>query len=123
MSIRTERVARLVQREVADVLNTTFPDVPEHMATVTAVRITADLSIAYVYVSSLGDSASDRQTSFNQLIELTPRIRKNLAGRIRHQVRRIPELRFILDESLTEAARIEELLDVARSERRARGDE
>lgn len=122
MSIRTERVARLIQREVADLLNTSFQDSPEHMATVTGARVTRDLSIAYVYLSCLGDTQAERQNVFNRLNELTPRVRTELGARIRHQLRRIPELRFIHDESLTEAARIEELLDAARKERQDRGD-
>ncbi|MFV1981658.1 MAG: 30S ribosome-binding factor RbfA, partial [Rhodothermia bacterium] len=122
MSIRTERVARLVQREVAGLLNTTFHDSRHLMATVTGVRVTRDLSIAHVYVSCLGETIESRQKALDSLVELTPRVRNELAGRIRHQVRHIPELRFVLDESLTEAARIEELLDAARRERQERGD-
>ena len=122
MSIRTERVARLVQREVADLLNTTFQDSGDLMATVTAVRVTGDLSIAQIYVSCLGETVEARRASFDVLVDSTPRIRNELATRIRHQVRRIPELRFTLDESLSEAARIEELLDVARRQRHDGGD-
>ncbi len=122
MSIRTERVARLVQREVAQLLNTTFHDSQDLMATVTGVRITRDLSIAHVYVSCLGETVESRQKAFDSLVELTPRIRHKMAGRIRHQVRYIPEIRFLLDESLTEATRIEELLEVARREREEHGD-
>lgn len=90
--------------------------------TVTGVRVTGDLSIAHVYVSCLGETVESRQEAFDSLVELTPRIRHQMAGRIRHQVRYIPEIRFVLDESLTEAARIEELLDVARRERGERDD-
>ena len=122
MSIRTERVARLIQREVADILNTSFHDVSEHMATVTGVKVTRDLSIAYVYVSSLGETNDERTRAHARLVELAPKVRNELAVRIRHQVRRIPEIRFLHDDSLTEAARIEELLDEARKERLARGD-
>ena len=117
MSIRTERIARLVQREVADLLNTTFQDTSEQMITVTGARVTGDLSIAYVYVSMLGDTQDERLSAFRNVEEQTARVRNELAMRIRHQVRRIPELRFVQDESLTAAARIEELLDVARRER------
>ena len=46
MSIRTERVARLVQREVADILNSEYGDQVQPLVTVTNVRVTADLGIA-----------------------------------------------------------------------------
>ncbi|MFC2085846.1 30S ribosome-binding factor RbfA [Bacteroidota bacterium] len=123
MSIRTERVGRLVQREVADILNTGFHDWPQSTATVTGATVTRDLSIAYVYASCPGETVEERGIVFNTLVDLTPRVRRELAVRIRHQVRRIPELRFVHDQSLTEAARIEELLDVARRERQERGDD
>jgi ribosome-binding factor A len=123
MSIRTERVARLVQREVADVINTQFHEPAGQMATVTGARVTGDLSIAYIYVSCLGQTEQERANVFDRLVDLTPRIRSELGNRIRNQVRHIPELRFVHDKSLIEAARIEELLDVARRERLGRGDE
>lgn len=122
MSIRTERVARLVQREVADLLNTTYHDSAEQMATVTGSKVTRDLSIAYIYVSCLGRTEEERRNAFNRLVERTPQIRNDLGSRIRNQVRHIPELRFLYDDSLQEAARIEELLDEARRERQERGD-
>ncbi len=123
MSIRTERVGRLVQREVADLLNITFADALGRMVTVTGVKVTGDLSIAYVYFSSLGDTQDEQKSTLLTLEELTPRIRKELGSRIRHQVRKIPELRFVHDNSLTEAARIDELLDVARRQRLDREDD
>jgi len=92
------------------------------MASVTGVTVTGDLSIAHVYVSCLSESEETRRAALDGLVELTPRIRNELGIRIRHQIRHIPELRFVLDESFTEAARIEELLDVARRDRRDRGD-
>jgi ribosome-binding factor A len=120
MSIRTERVSRLVQREVAQILQSSFHDAAPGMFTVTEARVNRDLSIAYVYVSCLGDSREQRLNAFQRLEELTPRIRAELASRIRHQVRHIPEIRLMLDESLNHAARIEELLVEARKERAGR---
>jgi len=90
------------------------------MFTVTAARVNRDLSIAYVYVSCLGETREQRVNAFQRLEELTSRIRSELAGRIRHQVRHVPEIRLILDDSLNHAARIEELLNEARKERAGR---
>ncbi len=120
MSIRTERVATLVQQEVADLLNTDFREITQSLVTVTDARVTSDLSVARVYVSILGTSDEERQVAFSQIEKAAADIRSSLASRIRHQVRSIPELRFILDESLERAAHIEELLDEARAERMER---
>lgn len=120
MSIRTERVAELVQREVARILQREYADQLQPMVTITHARVTGDLSIAYVYASVLGDTSEEREATFKQLKALTPEIRDQLASRIRHQVREIPELKFFLDESLQKAKRMENLFDRIREERERR---
>ncbi len=120
MSIRTERVGKLLQREIADILQTEFAVQLPAMYTVTNVRITKDLGIAYVDVSVYGQELSQRKSAFRHLEELTPQIRSSLADRIRHQVRSIPEVKFFLDESIHEAKRMDELFDRIRAERERR---
>lgn len=121
MSIRTERVASLFQREIAQILGTEFSDQLHPMVTVTGVRVTADLSIAYVDVSVMGDSAGQKKAVLSKLKDLTPRVRKSLARAIRHQVKSIPEIRFFLDETLEHASRMDELFGKIREERSLRG--
>lgn len=117
MSIHAERVAELVQREVARILQREYSDQLQPMVTVTRVRMTGDLSIAYVYASVMGDTSEEREATFKQLKALTSEIRDQLASRIRHKVREIPELKFFLDESLQRAKRMENLFDRIREER------
>lgn len=123
MSIRTERVASLFQREIAGILGSEFSDQLHPMVTVTHVRVTADLSIAYIYVSVMGDSAGQKKAVVSKLTDLTPRIRKSLGRAIRHQVKSIPELKFFLDESLEHASRMNELFGQIREERSQRSPE
>ncbi|MEP0545789.1 MAG: 30S ribosome-binding factor RbfA [Rhodothermales bacterium] len=123
MSIRTERLSRLVQREVAELLNNEFFEASQSMVTVTNVRVTKDLGIAYINVSILGEEPARRQIAFRRLEDIAPQVRQALAQRIRHQVRRIPELKFFLDESQQMVARMEELFDQIREERSDRDDE
>jgi ribosome-binding factor A len=123
MSIRTERMARLVQREVAELLNNEFFEASQSLVTVTGVRVTNDLGIAYIDVSVLGEDEGRRKLTLRRLEEITPQVRQSLAGRIRHQVRRIPEIKFFLDETQQQAARMEELFDQIREERNERGSE
>lgn len=123
MNIRTERVGRLLQREVASLLSTDFAEQLQPMVTVTGVRMTKDLSIAYVYVSVYGAEPVKRQAVLRRLQELTPQVRLLLAARIRHQVRVIPEVRFFLDETLETAQKMEDLFDRIREERARRETE
>ncbi len=120
MSIHTERVAELVQREVARILQREYADQLQPMVTITHARVTGDLSIAYVYASVMGDTSEKRQATFEQLKALTSEIRSKLASRIRHQVKEIPELKFFLDESFQKAKRMESLFDRIQEERSRR---
>jgi len=120
MSVYRERVAELVQREVARILQREYADQLQPMVTITHTRLTGDLSIAYVYASVLGDTSEQREATFQQLKALTPEIRGELASRIRHDVREIPELKFFLDESYQKAKRLDTLFDRIREERERR---
>ncbi len=122
MSIRTERVAKLIQREIAGLLGTEFSEQLQPMVTVTGARVTKDLSIAYLYVSVMGDSDAQRKATFKHLETLTAKIRNALASRIRHQLRTVPEIRFFLDESQIEANKMENLFARIRAERARRED-
>lgn len=117
MSIRTERVARLVQRDVADILQGELARELRALVTVTGVRMTKDLSIAYVDVSVMGATPAEKQATFRHLTEMTPTVRKALAGRVRNQVRAVPDLRFFLDESFETARHVDALLDRIARER------
>lgn len=123
MSIRTERVAKLIQREIADILRTGFGLEQQPITTVTHTRVTNDLGIAYVYLSVMGESAQQRNATFRHLDEQTPQIRKELASRIRHQLRMVPELRLFLDETQEHSQKMEALFDRIRKERARRAPE
>lgn len=109
MSIRTDRVARMIQREIADLLQTDFSEATHSLVTVTGAKVSPDLGIASVQVSVLGTTPEAREAAFARVAALAPQVRHALAQRIRHQVRRIPEVRFFLDEGPQRAARIDEL--------------
>ena len=121
MSIRTERVARMIQREVADLLQNDFNEASHSLMTITDTRITKDLGTAYINVSVLGDSAEARTAAFARLESQTVAIRTALAQRIRHQVRRIPEIKFFLDEGPQQAARMNDVFAKIRADREERG--
>jgi ribosome-binding factor A len=109
MSVRTQRVAKLMHREIAGILAHEFPD--KSMVTVIGVRVTHDLSTAQVDVSILVDSAVERQDIFDALVGHSSTIRKLLAQRIRHQMRAVPNIRFSLDNSQEAARKIDLLLE------------
>ncbi|MEL6772452.1 MAG: 30S ribosome-binding factor RbfA [Bacteroidota bacterium] len=123
MSIRTERVSKLIQKEVADLLNNDFHETSQSMLTITGARVTKDLGIVYLDVSVLGETEMQRKVAFRRLEDITPQVRAALASRVRHQMRRVPELRFFLDERQQQAAHMDDLFAKIRAERVARGAE
>ena len=69
MGVRMQRVSRLLQREIADIIAREVEE--SHMITVTEARVTRDLSIVNVFVSVFGKTPEQRQLSFKQLTRQT----------------------------------------------------
>jgi ribosome-binding factor A len=77
------------------------------LVTVTEVRVTPDLKHARVFVSVVGNDAEQKST-IRGLAAAASYIRHELTERI--QLRRAPEIHFILDHSEEYSQRIDELL-------------
>ena len=120
MTVRVQRVSRLLQREIADILAREVNEA--HMITVTEAHVTRDLSIVDVYVSIFGSTAEQRQDTFNLLKRQTALIRGLLGRRIRHQLRTVPSIRFRLDETPESVRRMDLLFEKIRQERETRPD-
>ncbi len=112
MSIRTDRVASLLQHELGAILQKELPR-SGPIITVVDVKITPDLSIARFYFSIIG-TIEERAEAMAVLKEKTKSIRKILSSRIHHHFRRIPELEFHEDHLYERANRIEQLLTEVR---------
>jgi len=108
LRIRPERVAHLIQREVADLIANRLRDPGiSSWISVTGVDVSPDLSFARVFVSMLS-KGPERETSLEALRRAAPFVRRELAPRL--GLREVPELRFEWDGSLEHGARIDELL-------------
>lgn len=112
MSIRTDRVASLLQHELGAILQKELPR-SGPIVTVVDVKITVDLSIARIYVSIIG-TPKEHIVAMAALQDKTKSIRKILSSKIRHHFRRIPELEFLEDHLYERAKRIEQLLNHVR---------
>ena len=78
------------------------------MLTVSGVRISPDLSVAYVYISVFPSEKAGKVMSI--LKENTRALRGELGNMTGKQLRIIPEISFFLDSSLDYVEHIEELL-------------
>ena len=108
MRIRPERVAQLLRREIADILEHRMRD-PRlgRWISITDVEVTRDLSVARVFFSVMAEGA-EREEAAGLLNKAAPYIRRQLAPRL--GMREVPEVRFKMDESLEHGARVNDLL-------------
>ena len=107
-SHRAERLAALIQQEVADALTTQVKDPRVGFVTVTGVTVTPDGKHAIVRVSVLG-TEEEKQRAVEGLDSARGFLRSRLARQL--TVRVAPELRFELDRGLDHARRIDAILD------------
>lgn len=117
MSIRTERLGGVIKRDLGEILQKSY-QTSGSFITVTRVRMTDDLSIAKVYVSVFSPKR-DPETIFQHLEDHIDDIRHELASRIRHQVRRIPELHFYVDDTAEYVNRMENLFQKVKQQQKS----
>lgn len=114
---RKKRLDETLREILADILLTRTSDPRLAGVTVTAVRISPELDVAKVFVSALGDE-SRRAEVMAALRRAAPFLRTELARAT--DIRRTPELRFHLDESMDRGLRMESVLKDLADERAAR---
>lgn len=109
-SQRQQKFARLIQKDLGEIfLHDTKSTFENAFITVTKTRVSPDLGVANVYLSFM--LVKNKELTLEAIREKGKLIRQLLSNRIRNQVRVIPELRFFLDDSAEEAARIEKLIN------------
>ena len=108
---RQKKIAGVIQKDLAEILQRAATDggLRGTIISVTKVSVTVDLSIAKVYISIF---PTDKAKSVMEGIQSNqPLIRHELAQLTRHQLRRMPELVFYLDDSLDYIENIEKSLE------------
>lgn len=118
MSIRTERLGAVIKKDLGEIIQKGYQQSGSFI-TVTKVDVTPDLMIARILVSIYAPGR-DEDAIFAYLEEQKDAIRKELASKIRHQVRRIPELHLINDKTAEHVERMEKLFQKIRKERQQR---
>ena len=107
---RTDRVAQQIQKEIAVIIQREIKDPRLGMVTVSAVEVSRDLSYAKIFITVFNTQDEDAaKQSAKVLNEATGYIRSLLGKRIRARI--MPELKFVVDNSLMEGMRISNLVD------------
>jgi ribosome-binding factor A len=114
LSHRVERIAEQVREELSQMLATEVRDPGVGLVTITRVKVTADLSLARVYWTALGE-ARERAATAKALDRTVPYLRHLLSQRL--TLRRAPEIKFQYDESVAAQDRIERIIQDLHTER------
>ena len=108
-SFRAQRINEEVRRDVENILTTEVKD-PGLMGMLSVVRaeVTRDLAHAKLYISVYGDEAKAEDV-LPALERANGFIRRELAQRL--ELRRVPELHFVADDSIAYAVNMSQLID------------
>jgi ribosome-binding factor A len=99
-SNRQKKIAGILQEDISNVIQDIMRKnaVKNLLVSVTKVHVTADLGYAKAYLSIF--PADKAATVINEIIEVGPQIRHEVAIKVKNQLRRMPELQFFNDDSL-----------------------
>ncbi len=105
---RQQKISRLVQKELSEIFRRETAKTRGTLVTVSSVRVSPDLSVANVRLSIF--PSENAQAIIDNITRNERGIRHELAQQTRYQLRRCPELKFHIDDSLNYIDHIDELL-------------
>ena len=91
------------------------------MVSIVTVKVTPDLLEARIYLSLF--QVSDPQATLKKVEERAWEIKKELTARVAKQLRRMPELKFYLDDTLDHVFKMEDLFKKINEEKKGEGEQ
>ena len=114
-SKRQKQVARIIQEEMTTIFQREGLSIVQGgMISISKVYVTPDLLEARLHLSFF--KIENHNELLKVIKEKTGELRGALGNKLRHQLRRIPELQFFMDDSMDHASKIEELLNKIKAE-------
>jgi ribosome-binding factor A len=113
---RPDRVGEQIRQELSQILTQQVHDPGMGFITLSRVKVTADLQLARVLYTVIGDEKQRKETQ-KALERALPYLRRQIASRVR--LRRVPELQFFYDQAVEHQDRIEQILIELKREREA----
>lgn len=106
---RSQRMAEQLRRELAEIVRDEIKDPRMGFTSFTEVRMSRDLSHAVIYCSVLNPEQQDETVEIlNRAVGF---FRKEIARRIRARI--VPTLKFVIDDSVTRGAAMDDLINEA----------
>ena len=106
-NIKIERINHAVQEELMNILFKEAKDELLKNVTITDCEVSSDLGYCKVYVTVLKDDK--KEETLKALKEAKGFIRKELMNRV--ELRYVPELQFVYDDSIAYGQKIESIID------------
>lgn len=107
MSLKTDRIASMLMKEISEILQNEVYDEDIKFVTITAIKLDTDLSLAQIYCTVFDKDKKDK--CIHDLNAAKGFIKSELVKR-KLEIRRIPDLRFIYDESIDYGNKIEKII-------------
>jgi ribosome-binding factor A len=105
---RQKQVAGVLHKELNDIFHRMGLNMQDGgLISIVAVKITPDLLEARIYLSLF--QVKDQKAVLKKVEERNWEIKKVLVSRVKHQLRRIPELKYFIDDTLDHVFKMEEL--------------
>jgi ribosome-binding factor A len=104
---RASRVGDQIRAELAELLAREVHDPGIGFLTITHVKVSPDLQQARVFYTTIGDEKA-RKDSAKALQRATPFLKRHVGRRL--QLKRVPELTWMFDDSIEKNDRIERIL-------------
>jgi ribosome-binding factor A len=122
-SIKQRQTSEMIKRHFSIVLQQEGRLIygPGILVSVTDVKMSPDFGIARIYLSVF--NTENKQEAILELENEIFRLRQVLGTRIRHQVRRIPQLQFYLDDTIDEIFKIESMFEKLHADNQMGKDE
>ena len=115
-SRRQLKIASLIKEAFTEILARDGKSISgKAFVTVTNVTVTSDLTLTRFYLSIFGVENPDEVVQ--KFREHKTEIKRHLGEKLRHHLRRIPEIEFFRDETLDNAYRIEEVFKKINTEK------
>ncbi|SRR6476661_7577040 len=117
------------QKQIGGLINEELAGIFQHlglnmidggMVSISSVKITPDLLEARVYLSIF--NAKDNKAALKKIEDRAWEIKKELAAKVKHQLRRIPELKYYLDDTLDHVFKMEEIFKQIKKDEENNGE-
>lgn len=105
---RQKQVAAVLSEELNDIFRRlSFNMIDGGMISIASVKVTPDLLEARIYLSMY--KVADEKAALKKIENRAWEIKKELTARVKNQLRRMPVLKFYIDDTLDQVFKMEEL--------------